>query len=152
MLQSLIYLLEWLFSVRWLHVKESACQCRRCRFDPWVGMIPWRRKWQLTPVFLPGKYHGERSLAGSSPWGCKESDTTEQLNNNNNSALKQTNKQNSCSCICNMNCLNVHHRMKLQPDPNKRRGGISALAFDKSRFEFALYFGDLTPSLLLCLS
>ena len=41
-----------------------------------VGKIPWRRKWQLTPVFLPGKSHGERSLAGYSPWGCKESDMT----------------------------------------------------------------------------
>ena len=47
--------------------------------DPWVGKIPWRRKWQPTPVFLPGKSHGWMSLAGYSPWGCKESDTTEQL-------------------------------------------------------------------------
>ena len=38
---------------------------------------PWNRKWQPTPVFLPGKFHGQRSLAGYSPWGCKESDTTE---------------------------------------------------------------------------
>ena len=44
--------------------KESACQFRRCGFDPWVGKIPWRRKWQPTPVFLPGKSHGQRSLAG----------------------------------------------------------------------------------------
>ena len=48
-------------------------------FDPWVGKIPWRRKWQSTPVLLPGKSHGRRSLVGYSPWGCKESDTTEQL-------------------------------------------------------------------------
>ena len=46
-------------------------------FDPWVREIPWRRKWQLTPVFLPGKSHGLRSLAGNSPWGRKKSDTTE---------------------------------------------------------------------------
>ena len=45
-------------------------------FDPWVGKIPWRRKWQPTPVFLPGKCHGQRSLVGYSPWGCKESDMT----------------------------------------------------------------------------
>ena len=38
-------------------------------FDPWVEKIPWRRKWQLTPVFLPGKSHGQKSLAGYSPWG-----------------------------------------------------------------------------------
>ena len=49
------------------------------RFDPWVGKIPWRRKWQPTPVFLLGKSHGQRSLAGDSPWGYKESDTTEWL-------------------------------------------------------------------------
>ena len=48
-------------------------------FAPWVGKIPWRRKWQPTPVFLPGESHGQRSLAGYSPWGHKESDTTEQL-------------------------------------------------------------------------
>ena len=50
----------------------------RPRFDPWVGKIPWRRKWQPTPVFLPGKSHGWKSLAGySSLWGCKELDMTE---------------------------------------------------------------------------
>ena len=38
-------------------------------FDPWVEKIPWRRKWQLTPVFLPGKSHGQKSLTGYSPWG-----------------------------------------------------------------------------------
>ena len=59
---------------------ESTCQCRRCKrceFDPWVGKIPWRRAWQPTPVFLPGESHGQRSLAGYSPRGRKESDTTE---------------------------------------------------------------------------
>ena len=53
----------------WLSSKESACQCRRCRrcrFDPWVGKTPWRRKWQPTPVSLSGKSHGQRSLAGHS--------------------------------------------------------------------------------------
>ena len=38
-------------------------------FDPWVGKIPWRRKWHPTPVFLPGESHGRRSLVGYSPWG-----------------------------------------------------------------------------------
>ena len=45
--------------------------------DPWVGKIPWSRKWQPTPVFLPGKFHGQRSLVGYSPWSDEESDTTE---------------------------------------------------------------------------
>ena len=44
---------------------------RRHRFDPWVWKTPWRRKWQPTPVFLPGEPHAQRSLAGSSPWGRK---------------------------------------------------------------------------------
>ena len=59
--------------------KESTCQYRRPGFDPWVGKIPWRRKWQPTPVFLPGKSHGQRHLVGYSPWGHKVSDTTELL-------------------------------------------------------------------------
>ena len=49
------------------------------RFDPWVGKTLWRRKWQSTPVLLPGKSHGRRSLVGYSPWGRRESDTTERL-------------------------------------------------------------------------
>ena len=53
----------------WLCGKESACQCRRHEFSPWVGKIPWRRKWQPTPVFLPGKAHGQRNLVSYSPWG-----------------------------------------------------------------------------------
>ena len=61
-------------------VKNLPAQCRRCRFDPWVGKISWRRKWQPTPEFLPGKSHRQRSLAGYSPWGHKGSDTTEWLN------------------------------------------------------------------------
>ena len=51
--------------------KESTCQCSRCGFDPWVGKIPWSRKWQPTPVFLPRKFHGQRRLKGCSPWGHK---------------------------------------------------------------------------------
>ena len=49
----------------------------------WVRKIPWRRPWQPTPVFLPGESYGRRSLAGYSPWGRKEAETTERLNNNN---------------------------------------------------------------------
>ena len=51
----------------WLSGKESACQCRSCGFDPWIWKILWRRKWQPAPVFLPGKSHGQRSLAGWDP-------------------------------------------------------------------------------------
>ena len=65
----------------WLSSKEPFCQCRRHGFSSWVGKISWIKKWQPTPVFLPGKSHGQRSLVGNSPWGRKELDMTEQLNN-----------------------------------------------------------------------
>ena len=48
--------------------QELACQYRRFRFDPWVGKISWRRKWQPTPVLLPGKSPGQKSLVDYSPW------------------------------------------------------------------------------------
>ena len=54
----------------WLSGNKSACQWRRRGFNPWSRKIPWERKWQLTPIFLPGKSHGQRSLVGYSPWGC----------------------------------------------------------------------------------
>ena len=63
--------------------KKICLQCRRPGFDPWVGKIPWRREWQPTPVFLPGESHEQRSLAGYSPGGHKELNTTYQLKNNN---------------------------------------------------------------------
>ena len=58
--------IQW-YRPRWHSGKESVCQCRRLkrhRFNTWVGKIPWRRKWQLTPVFLPEECHGQRSLVG----------------------------------------------------------------------------------------
>ena len=55
-------------------------QCRRPRFDPWVGKILWQREWQSTPVFLSGEFHGQRSLVGYNKWGHEESDPTEWLN------------------------------------------------------------------------
>ena len=63
----------------WLSGKETACQCRRRVLSPWVMNIPWRRKWQPTPVFFPGKSNGQRGLVGYNPWGHKESDTTYRL-------------------------------------------------------------------------
>ena len=68
---------------------EPACQCRRHGFDPWVGKIPQRRKWQPTPVLLPGESHGLRSLAGCSPWGRQESDTTEGQNHHHNGVERE---------------------------------------------------------------
>ena len=55
----------------WLTGKE----CRRCKFSPWVGKISWRRKWQHTPVFLPGKPYEQRGLVGYSPQGSQNCQT-----------------------------------------------------------------------------
>ena len=73
---------EEFWASEWLSVKESDCQCRRHRrfgFDLWVRKIPWRRKWQPTPLFLPGQFHGQRNPSGYSAWVSKEWDTTEWL-------------------------------------------------------------------------
>ena len=51
--------------------RESICQCRRHRVNPWVRKIPWRRAWQPTPAFLPRESHGQRSLVSYSPWAHK---------------------------------------------------------------------------------
>ena len=73
-------LLPFLFSVgelsRSLEQRLGRDSRAARKFDPWVRKIPWRRSRQPTPVFLSGEAHGQRSLAGYSPWGCKESDTT----------------------------------------------------------------------------
>ena len=69
---------QWCVGVRWHNGKKSACQCRRhkwCHFHLWVKKIPWSRKWQPTPLFLPGESHGQRSLGGCR--GLQELDTTE---------------------------------------------------------------------------
>ena len=69
----------------WLSGKEFTRQCKRCKFSPLAGKIPWRRKRQLTPVFLTVKSCGQRSLADYSPWGHRESDMNEWLNNKRSS-------------------------------------------------------------------
>ena len=67
----------------WLRWSRVCLQCKKPGFDLWVRKIPWRKKWQPTPIFLPGKSIGQRSLADYSPWGHKSTDTTYRLNNNN---------------------------------------------------------------------
>ena len=62
----LFYGLPW-----WIRWWKICLQCMRHRFDSWVGKIPWRREWLLTPVFLPGEFHGQRSLAGYTPQSCR---------------------------------------------------------------------------------
>ena len=63
----------------WLRRLSVCLQCRRPGFNPCIGKIPWRRKWQSTPGLLPGKSHGQKSLVDYSPWSLKELDTTEKL-------------------------------------------------------------------------
>ena len=58
-------------------VKRLCLQCGSLGFDPWVGKIPWRRKWQPTPVLFPGKFHGQRNLVDYSPWVHKDLDMTD---------------------------------------------------------------------------
>ena len=64
---------------RWLSGKESACQCRRCGFNPWVGMIPGGGNGNPLQYSCLENHHGQRSLVGYSPWSCKELDMTEWL-------------------------------------------------------------------------
>ena len=87
---------------QWLRQSRICLQCRRCKrqeFNPWVGNIAWRRKRQPTPVFLSGKSHGQRSLAGYGQWGHKESDTTEWLTLCSKAALWKLKKLSTCQGV-----------------------------------------------------
>ena len=96
--------------------KEPPCQCKRHKrrgFNLWAGKIPWKRAWQPTPVFLPGESHGQKSLAGYSPWGHNELDTTEQLSkqsDRNFRVLCQTKNQNASYSPGAMLCIIGVHR------------------------------------------
>ena len=80
---------------------------RRCMFNPWVRKIPWRKKWQLTPEFLPEKSYGQRSLVGYKAWGCKESAMTLWLRNN---------RVHSLSKGCERNITHLAFKMKILYD------------------------------------
>ena len=89
-------------------------------FDPRVRKIPWRRKWQPTPVFLAGKSHGQRSLAGYSPWQamCKESDTTEQLDNNKQLVKETPESSLASSCGDTVRSPSVNHEENPHQTPS----------------------------------
>ena len=72
-----------------LHPLKNAGDVGDAGSNPWVGKIPWRRKWPPTPIFLPGESHGQRSLVCYSPWGRKVLDTTEQLSTAQQRAYSQ---------------------------------------------------------------
>ena len=79
---------------------ESACLCGKPRFDPWVKKILWRREWQPTPVFMPGEFHGQRTLVGYSPWLHRELEMTEQLTLTFHFV---------CVCVCVCVCEHAHN-------------------------------------------
>ena len=102
----------------WLGGKESACYCsrhKRCQFDPWIRKISWRKAWQPTPVLLLGKSHGQRSLAGYSPWGHKESDMTEHTR----TLYNFPSRVKSSSTVCQQSHLTlVQYRRRYTPSQN----------------------------------
>ena len=104
---------------QWLKRKRICLQCRRhkrCGFDPWVRKIPWRRKWQPTPVFLPRKSRGQRSLEGYSPQDHKESNTTERILMLGNSLAHEYNQQIrnlQFSCPTQSSLQSSHHSFQL---------------------------------------
>ena len=106
---------------------KHCLQCGRPGFHPWVGKICWRRKWQSTPV--PGKSHGQRSLVGSSysPWGRKESDTTERLHFQ------------SLSKSCNWKLRHKIYTLELFKSKINVFPNSSALIFCSLHIEFTFY-------------
>ena len=79
-------------------------------FSPWVRKIPWSKKWQPTPVFLPEKFHGQRSLVSHSSQGCKESDTIERLSIHACASCTRSNK--TCACMFTAALVRVSERWK----------------------------------------
>ena len=76
---SILFFLKFNKASLVAHTAKNLLAVQRPRFNPWVRKMPWRREWLLTSVFLSGEFHGQRSLAGCSPWGHKESNMTAQL-------------------------------------------------------------------------
>ena len=96
---------------RWLSDKRiHLLISRRHRFDPWVGRILWRRKWQPTPAFVPGKSHGQRILVGYSPRGHKRV-------GHNLAAKQQQQYSVVCVCVCVCVCICVYIYISHLPYP-----------------------------------
>ena len=108
-------------------------------FDPWVGKIPWRRKQQLTPVFLDKeKSHGQRSLTGSSPWGSKEWDVAERLNNS------KFTEQLLCQALCSGHCAQYNFPISVvsfipKPQSNESSQSLYAARAQSSPHSYPLF-------------
>ena len=142
----------------WLSDKESACQCRRREVDLWIRKIHWRRKWQPTPVFLSAEFHGQRSLAGYSPWGHKRARhdwATKQypFGGHHESAhfvtMTSIANQSQSSFLLSLDLasgsfstlLSISYYQAIRADPNSKSSQISArsLLFPFSRFFFFFF-------------
>ena len=118
---------------KWWLSGKSTHRCRRhrgCRFGPCVGKISWRRKWQPTPVFLPGKSHRQRILVGCSPRGRKELDTTYWLNNNMMTWRTVTLSYRGVSLSLYCIYFILKHRTSSY-NTYQRNGGLQGLRFQK---------------------
>ena len=128
-----------MWALWWLSRQRICLQCRRPYLGPCIGKIPWRKKWQPTSVFLPRKFHGLRSLVGYSPWGCKESDMTEQLHFTSMKAGTWGEKPaNKSSCHKAIWLLQEHQWdfsiFTLPNSPESQRERESPYAVERTRF------------------
>ena len=124
----------------WLSSKEYICQHRRLKFDPWIGKIPQRRKWQPTPVFLPGKSHGKKSLVDYTVHGVPRV--------RHNLVTEPLPHKHICMCVCvythiqfkafwfNTTSSDIH----MKPSQNKEKlgRGESYLITENSKFSFLM--------------
>ena len=110
--------------------KRICLQCRRCGFNPWLGKISWRRAWQPTPVFLPAESHGQRSLAGYSPWGHTESGMTKATQHTYVFHCAQKSAQNISSQQIYIGCMNIYFTRfgGLMTETSQRIKNISPLS------------------------
>ena len=115
----LLLLIVWVLHMFWISTL-NLIYTLQIFFHPCVGKISYRRKWQPTPVFLAGKSHGQRSLAGYSPWQamCKESDTTEQLDNNKQLVKETPESSLASSCGDTVRSPSVNHEENPHQTPS----------------------------------
>ena len=119
------------------NLPANAGDLNRHEFDPWVRKTPWRRPWQPTPVFLPGESHGQRGLAGYSPKGHKESDTTEAPEHARTHSILGREETNSAKFSKEIICIICHLSLSSPVRvPNKNIKTSTILSF---YFSYTIY-------------